>query len=179
MNILEEAKRILETNEYFVSPLSASSFQFEDEALMGFVMEAPLTEIVSSWSAQQDQFIRDKASFLRKSALKSWNLYSVFLTTDLPDEEARKSVARIEEDFRATRKIVQTGVATVSDVQRALYPLIPIQNAIDISAEDLKQKLRSRLSALPAAALQALLDSEKNERDLLREFEEAHEIKGT
>lgn len=179
MNILEEAKRILEANEYFVSSLSTSSFQFEDETLVGFVVEAPLAEIVSSWSSQQDQFIRDKASYLRKSALKSWNLYSVFLSADSPDEEARKSVARIEEDFRATRKIVQTGIATVSDVQRALYPFIPIQNVIGISAEDLKQKLRSRLSALPAGALRALLDSEKNERDLLQEFEEAHEIKRT
>jgi hypothetical protein len=179
MNILEEAKGILETNEYFVSPLSSNSFQFEDEALVGFVLEAPLVEILSSWSTRQDQFIRDKASYLRKSALKSWNLYSVFLTPDLPDEEARKSMARIEEDFRATRKIVQTNIATVSDVQRALYPFIPIQNAIGISAEDLKQKLRSRLSALPKAALGALLDSENSERDLLRKFEEAHEIKRT
>jgi hypothetical protein len=179
VNILEEAKRILGTNEYIVSRLAANSFQFEDGSLVGFVVEAPLNEIISSWSTQQDQFVRDKASYLRKSALKSWNLYAVFLTADSIDEASRKSVARIEEDFRATRKIVQTGITTVSDVQRALYPFIPIQNVVGISAEDLKQKLRSRLSALPPGAIQALLESEKNEGTLLREFEEAHEIKRT
>jgi hypothetical protein len=179
MKILEEAKKILETYEYFVSPLSASSFQFEDETLVGFLVEAPLSEILSSWSAQQDEFIREKATYLRKSALKSWNLYSVFLTADSPDEEARKSVARVEEDFRATRKIVQTGITTASDVQRALYPFIPIQNVVGISAEDLKQKLRSRLSALPQGALRALLDAAKSDNALLRDFEEAHDIKRT
>jgi hypothetical protein len=179
MMILDEARKILEANEYFVSPLSANGLQFEDETLVGFVVEASLAEIIASWSAQQDQFIRQKALHLRKSALKSWNLYSVFLTSDLPDEEARKAVARIEEDFRATRKIVQAGIATVLDVQRALYPFIPIQNVVAISSDDLKQKLRSRLSTLPAGALRALLDPEKNERALLRDFEDAHEIKRT
>lgn len=179
MIILDEAKGILETNGYFVSPLSGTSFQFEDGTLVGFVVQSSLAEIVASWSQQQDQFIRENASYLRKSAPKSWNLYSVFLSSDIPNEEARKSVARIEEDFRATRKIVQTGLATPSDVQRALYPFIPIQNVVGISAEDLKQKLSSRLTGLPSAALQALLDPQKNDRTRLQAFQEAHEIKGT
>ncbi len=181
MKILEEARNILEANGYFVSPTSESTLEFEDETLVGFVCEAPLKEILQSWGAKQDQFIKDKATYLRKSALKSWNLYSVFLTGDPADDESRKVAARIEEDFRATRKIVHAGIATTTDVTHALYPFIPIQNVVGLSADDLKQKLGARLSMLPKEALQALMDQErfKDDRSLLRAFQEAHEIKST
>jgi hypothetical protein len=177
MRILEEARNILESNGYFVSPVSENTLEFEDETLVGFVSEAPLTEIVESWSTQQDQFIKDKASYLRKSSLKSWNLYSVFLSSDPGDDRTRKTVSRIEEDFRATRKIVQIGITTPNDVMHALYPFIPIQNVVTLGGDDLKQKLRSRLSMLPQDALSALMDQKIDERSLLRAFQEAHEIK--
>ena len=179
MKILEETKNILEENGYFVSPQSGNNLEFEDETLLGFVREAPLKEIVESWNARQDKFIKDKAAYLRKSALKSWNLYSVFLSSDPADTDARKMLAIIEEDFRATRKIVHVGITTSTDVMRALYPLIPIQSVVGLNADDLKERFRTRLSTLPKAALQALLDEGKNEQSLLRAFQEAYEIKPT
>ena len=181
MRILEEARNILESNGYFVSPVSETTLEFEDETLVGFVCEAPLAEILESWSVKQDQFIRDKAASLRKSALKSWNLYSVFLTSEVADEEATKRVARIEEDFRATRKVVLTGITTSTDVTHALYPFIPMQNVVGLSADDLKQKLRARLSMLPQEAVAALMNQGKDqdERSLFRAFQEAHETKST
>jgi hypothetical protein len=105
----------------------------------------------------------------------------VFLSSDLADDETRKTVARIEEDFRATRKIVHTGITTSADVMHALYPFVPIQNVVSLSADDLKRKLSARLSMLPKEALQALMDQdqEKDDRSLLRAFQEAHEIKST
>jgi hypothetical protein len=177
MKILEEARNILETNRYFVAPVSENTLEFEDETLIGFISEAPLAEIVKSWSTRQDQFIKDKASYLRKSSLKSWNLYSVFLSSESGDDETRKTVARIEEDFRATRKIVQIGITTPNDVMHALYPFIPIQNVVTLGGDDLKQKLGSRLSMLPQDALRALMDPKSDDQSLLRAFREAHEIK--
>jgi hypothetical protein len=177
MRILEEARTVLATNGYFVSPVFGDTFEFEDETLVGFVCEASLKQIAQSWNTKQDQFIKDKAPYLRKSALKSWNLYSVFLSSDPADDGTRRTVAKIEEDFRATRKIVQVGITTPSDVTHALYPFIPIQNVVDLNADDLRQKLSARLSSLPKEALQVLLD--RGEDDILRRFLEAHETKSS
>jgi hypothetical protein len=175
--IIESARKVLEANKYTVSAVSEDYVQFEDETLIGFVCSLSLLEILKSWTARQDEFILHQASNLRKSPTKSWNLYSVFLSSDPVDELGRFSIASIEEDFRATRKIVQVGITTNADVIRALYPLIPIQNVIGVGVEDLKQKLRTRLSELPDAAVRALLDESKDERSLFREFREAYEVK--
>lgn len=177
MNILEEARTLLLANGYLVSRALGDTFDFEDETLIGFVSAGPIKQIEQSWSARQDQFIRDRAPDLRKSAIKSWNLYSVFLSSDAGDADARKIVAAIEEDFRATRKIVGVGITTLADVTHALYPLIPIQNVIGITADDLRHKFSGRLSTLPTEALHLLLRADPDDRSLVREFLEAHENK--
>ncbi|SRR5712691_246115 len=177
MKLLEEARRVLERYEYFVSVTSDEMLQFEDETLMGFICEAPLSSILAFWSDRQDQFLKTNASRLRRSALKSWNLYAVFLCSDVPSEAERKQQARIEEDFRATRKIVQTGITTVGDVVRALYTFIPIQNVVSLDAANSILTLRQRLAGLPIQAVEALLNEQSSEDSLLKNFLDAHDIK--
>lgn len=179
MNILEEARRVLEKQRYSWSLASRDMLQFEDETLMGFICEAPLNSILESWKGRQDQFLKNNASLLRRSALKSWNLYSVFPTSDAASEAERSGLRRIEEDFRATRKIVQTGITTSSDVLRALYPFIPIQNIISLDAASSIQMLRERLVGigLPKEAVEALLDDRSSEDSVLKTFLDAHDPK--
>jgi hypothetical protein len=178
MRILEEARSVLEKNRYLVSSRSEEMLQFEDETLLGFVCELPLEVLLRSWSQRQDEFLRSNARLLDNSALKAWNLYSVFLSPEVPDEGARKSLVAIEEDFRASRKIVSAGIQTGTDVTRALYPFIPIQNIAALESSDSLRQLRSRLSALPAAAIDALLSERGGTQEsILKRFQEAHEIK--
>jgi len=177
VGILEEARNVLEQYHYIVSSRGDRMMQFEDETLMGFVCELPLPSIMQEWSRRQDTFLKSNAQVLANSALKAWNLYSVFLTADVPDENARKTLMAIEEDFRASRKVVTAGIQTVADVTRALYPFIPIQNVAALETSDSLRKLRGRLSALPKAALDALLSERVvNEASILKSFLEAHEI---
>jgi hypothetical protein len=178
VRILEEARSVLEKNRYVVSSRGENTLQFEDETLLGFVCELPLQMLLQSWSRRQDEFLKSNARLLDNSALKAWNLYSVFLSSDVPDEAARKSLVAIEEDFRASRKIVLAGIQTATDVTRALYPFIPIQNIAALESSDSLRQLRSRLSALPSAAIDALLSERGgNQESLLKRFQEAHEIK--
>jgi len=178
MRILEEARNVLEKNRYVVSSRSEDMLQFEDETLLGFVCELPLQVLLQSWSRRQDEFLKANARILDNSALKAWNLYSVFLSAEVPDEGARKTLVAIEEDFRASRKIVSAGLQTITDVTRALYPFIPIQNVAPLESSDSLRQLKSRLSALPAAAVDALLSQQGgNSESILKRFQEAHEIK--
>jgi hypothetical protein len=174
MRILEESKTVLETNGYFVSPIRNEAFEFEDGALLGFVHSTSLRKILSTWSTRQRDFVTRNAGFLRKSSMKAWNLYSVFLTDDAVGPEERKAITNIEEDFHATRKIVQAGIASLNDVTRALYPFIPIQNLVSFHTDDVLETLRARLGTLPLAAVKALLDQRKTDERVAEEFKEGH-----
>jgi hypothetical protein len=178
MKIVEEARNLLEKYHYMASPLGEDMLQFEDETLLGFICELPLMTILESWTSRQDEFLRKNAVVLRHSALKAWNLYSVFLSSEIPNENDRRALVTIEEDFRASRKVVHTAMQTVGDVTRALYPFIPIQNIASLEESDSLRKLQGRLSELPSAAVDALLNERvSDERSILKRFQEAHEIK--
>lgn len=179
MRIIEEARDVLEKYNYIVSLRGEDMLQFEDETLLGFVCELSLESLLQTWSSRQDDFLRNNARTLANSALKAWNLYSVFLSSDVPDEAKQKSIVIIEEDFRASRKVVLAGVQTTADVIRALYPFIPIQNIAALETSDSLRKLRGRLSTLPPAAVDILLSEPSGTESILRSFQEAHEIKTT
>lgn len=177
MRLLEEAANVLRKHGYLLSFLHEDMLQFEDETLLGFICELPLNSILDSWNRRQDEFLKKNAISLRNSALKSWNLYSVFISSDVLDETEQRAVVEIEEDFRATRKIVQTGITTANEVTRALYPFIPIQNVAAVETADALRKLRERLTGLPKDATSALLDESISEDSLPKIFKEAHETK--
>lgn len=177
MRILDEAKRLLERHGYFASVTGQDMILFEDDSLIGFVCEGPLQQLLSTWGARQDEFVRKNAGPLRTSSTKAWNLYSVFLSADVPTPDDKKAITNIEEDFHATRKIVQTEVATLSDVTRALYSFIPIQNLVSLSTDNTLRTLRARLSSVPNAAVEALLDQSKSDDFVVQAFQEAHATK--
>jgi hypothetical protein len=179
VRIIEEARDVLEKYHYIVSSRSEDMLQFEDETLLGFICVLSLESLLRTWSRRQDDFLRSNARTLDNSALKAWNLYSVFLSSDVADDVARKSIITIEEDFRASRKVVLAGVQTTADVIRALYPFIPIQNIAALETSDSLRKLQGRLSALPPAAVDVLLRDPSSNESILKRFQEAHEIKTT
>src|ERR1700722_4932295 len=103
MIILDEAKRVLERHHYLISSLGEDAFLFEDDALIGFVCEAPLRQILEIWNGRQTEFVNKHAGILRRSPLKAWNLYSVFLSSDpIGGPEIKRALIKIEEDFHAT-----------------------------------------------------------------------------
>jgi len=132
--------------------------RFEDASVLGFVREfATARHLIEEWQRAQDQFLRANAPALRRDRRKSWNAYSVLLTSQPASEEEAQRLITIEEDFRATRKVVRAAVSTDGDVESALAVLLPIRRRVRFVAEDALARVSDRLSALPRPALEALL----------------------
>lgn len=160
LDLIAEAKRVLERNKYSVlwTRDAENTVYFEDENLMGFIWAAPtVSDICREWEARQDSFLRANSPFLRKSDLKAWNLYAVLLAMDEPTNDQKLALVGIEEDFRAARKIARGGISTSRDVVNALLPLIPVQAAVSISREDELARLRERVTSVPRPVVHVLL----------------------
>jgi ABC-three component (ABC-3C) system Middle Component 1 len=120
---------------------------FEDDAIVGFAVlyETP-AKLITSWQDKQALFIQKNTGTLRRAGTKSWNCYAIFLCSESATETEKHAIAEIEEDLGLTRKIVSEGVMTTRDVQRALLPILPIQNhtaASGSTALDLLQRLEN------------------------------------
>jgi ABC-three component (ABC-3C) system Middle Component 1 len=161
MDLALEARKILETTNYSIKVSQTDQlFYFEDLSLFGFVWVAEsLEEMLQDWKRKQDEFLREQDKTLRKSRDKSWNVYSVFLTSDDASKEENNQLIKIEEDFQGTRKLARAGLHSPSQVISALFPLIPIQKLVSLSEEDALFRLRSKLNFLPDEFLNAIVGS--------------------
>ncbi|HSY64595.1 MAG TPA: hypothetical protein VK829_08350 [Terriglobales bacterium] len=165
MNLSAEARKLLESSKYRTyAGASEDIFYFEDSSLLGFVWIAPSPDmLVKEWQRLQDSFLREKDLQLRNSKDKSWNAYSVLLTEPDAAGDQVRALLKIEEDFRGTRKIAKAGLRTTGQLMKALLPLLAIQNLVELERDESKERLRSRLSRLDPALLEALLEQEKPE----------------
>jgi hypothetical protein len=112
-----------------LSPYDSNMLLFEDEAIFGFaILFETATQLLDLWREKQALFIQKNAGALRRANMKSWNCYALFLCAEIADEMNKRAMTEIEEDLALTRKLVADGVTTLRDVQRALLPILPIQN---------------------------------------------------
>lgn len=163
MALLEDVRAVLERNGYFVLPFGDVSLQFEDDTVLGLCVIFPSAEdIALGWQEQQSVFLKKAAKSLRHSGLKSWNVYSVFLTSGRASKDTANQLLRIEDNFEGTRKIAQCEVVSPADLTRALLPLLPIQNSVVLRQdEDVLNRLRGRVSAQAVSALNEYKSAEQ------------------
>jgi hypothetical protein len=148
------------------SAYDARVLLFEDESIFGFVASfESAAELLESWRDKQSTFIQRTAGALRRSSMKSWNCYAIFICFEDADDSMRKGLSEIEEDLSLTRKLVADGVATQRDIQRALLPILPIQNHA-LPAAKVILDLAARLDTWPESALLAL-QGDASPRDLV------------
>ena len=148
MDIRQEVILLLQESGYKVRENfdGLSSLYFEDSTLMGFAsVEATYSDIVSHWKSRQDEFLRTNAKRLRLAPLKAWNAYSIFLTSAACSVEEKRNLYLIEEDFQGTRKIARCDILTSDDVERALYPILPVRNIAPLQLGDPIERLWSKL----------------------------------
>ena len=158
MNILDYARRLLESGKYSTLSEGNDSVIFEDYSLFGFLWVAPSpADILRKWQQKQDNFLRGRDSQLRKAGEKSWNAYSIFLSEMDATAVEMNELRAVEEDFRGTRKVVKVGVQTESKIIQALLPLVANQSLIQLSEDDAIARLRGRLNSLPAEVLDAFI----------------------
>lgn len=166
MELLFEAASILETHKYAITRISKrqDELEFEDESLLGLVWAAPtVATLLEAWRTRQNEFLRRSASRLRAAENKGWNVYLVLLSPDKASAIEKNSLLNIEEDFRSARKIAQADIATPSQLRRALYPFLPIQNVVSMEQANAVDRFKGRLSSVPAIAINSLFSQEAAE----------------
>lgn len=160
MNLTRTAAAILEAEGYSILwPEGTSTlFIFEDDTVVGFCKSyESVSNIIDNWEADQDSFIVSHSKLLRTAPQKAWNAYSVFVTEDESTSEHTERIANIEENFRASRKIVKTGIMSKDDLCLGLLSLLPIQNVVSLQTEDLMASARERLDFIDDNVQEALL----------------------
>jgi hypothetical protein len=158
MDLNYEAQKVLDEAGYNSSHFAEKDWiLFEDEALFGFIaIAANVEDILETWEKSQDFFLARNATRLRAFPAKAWNAYSIFITNAVCAPELKSKILKIEEDFRGTRKIVQSEITSSDELYAALFPLLPIKNLVALKDFDSRPRLESRLSFLKPAELEAL-----------------------
>lgn len=134
---------------------------FESAAVVGFVhVFSTARELLETCLVAQQRVLSRHAPALREAGAKAWNVYSVFLTSELAPALQRQ-VERLEEDFTLTRKIARTAVQTADDVENVLLPFGPIRAQPHLEDADVASRLRIRARDLPVEALNAFLADAK------------------
>lgn len=157
--LLLDIQSVLASADYrvaFPSQDSASMY-FEDESLLGavFVMDS-VDALLDGWEHTQDTFLRRHGSAFSSDPFKAWNCYTVFLTSESRGSVDRSRLIAIEEDFRGSRKLVGTGVASKPDIERALAPLLSLRHLRMSAKGSLHASVSERLGS-PDGPLQDIL----------------------
>jgi len=134
---------------------------FEDDAVMGFVcLFDEAGSLLRQWRDLETKLLTRHAASLQKAGDKTWNVYSVFLSSAKADEAQSREIRWIEENLERTRKIAASGLASREEILTALLPLLPIQRQPLLESEDfdLTQRLEKRIAAIAPEAAKAVLN---------------------
>ena len=144
MEILERAQSLLDAAGYETSatPSAPGRITFEDANVYGFVIQLEsVVEVLRDWEAIQDAFIRQHAVALNRVPSKAWNVYAVYLTTELCPPELRARLLDVEENFRGARKIARAGIKNRDAVDLALAPLLPLRHVVPLAVADVRERI--------------------------------------
>ena len=102
-------------------------------------------ELADNWPEAQSQLIEIMSSHLLKTEAKLWDGYLVLITPGVLTKKDKRIVESIRYDTHRLRKLVISGddLETVSDVKRALLPLLPLE------PEEAPKTVASSLERLP------------------------------
>lgn len=154
---------------HLISVDRSSIVCFEDETLTGFgcVFDEP-ESLLARWRALEMSFLMRFAPDLRLAGQKAWNVYCVFLCGLAADPIHDRQVRWIEEDLDRTRKVAACGLVTREDLAKAMLPLLPIQHQPVLKAEDVTERLRTRVRSIAPKAVNVVLDETVLPGDVVR-----------
>ena len=166
MDIGTQSEVVLREAGYETWPWTGASppvICFESATVVGFVHIFGGAQILlDTWETAQQRVLARHAPALRVAGAKAWNVYSVFLTSELAPTLQRQ-VEKLEENFALTRKIARTAIQTVEDVANVLMPLTPIRAQPLLESADVADRLRARAKDVPVEALNAFLGGQRPE----------------
>jgi hypothetical protein len=163
MSLIDDAVIILKDAGFRISDRKPKEQAlFEDDTVMGLVIAYPDAKaLLADWQLEQDRFLAECASQIRRAPTKAWNMYTVHLTASSAGLADVGVLSKVEEDFRATRKIAKVAI-TREEVLQALLPLLPLQSYASGMVEGLPERLRRTLRLRPES-VEAILSSPPDE----------------
>ncbi len=108
------------------------------------------------------------AAGFRTAGEKAWNVYCVFLCGSAADSVQNRQVRWIEENLERTRKIAACGLASREDLLRALLPVLPLQYQPVLRAEDVTERLQTRIRTIVPRASHVVLDQAVSPAEVVR-----------
>lgn len=161
--LLDESELLLRAHGYSSMRLSRPEcLAFEDDVLLGFALSYPsVSELIGSWSRDQDALLGRFSPALRGARDKSWNVYMCFLSEMGPrDADERFALELIEADLRNTRKMPRCSLKSPNDVISAFSALLPIMSRAVIGKDSFPDRLARQLEiSVPARAAELFMSA--------------------
>lgn len=142
---------------------------FEDDTLIGFgcIFDDP-GALLERWKSTELSLLRRYAAGFRTAGEKAWNVYCVFLCGSDADPIQNRQVRWIEEDLERTRKIAACGLASREDLLRALLPVLPLRYQPVLRAENVTERLQTRIHTIAPRASRIVLDQAVSPAEVAR-----------
>lgn len=129
----------------------------EGYAIVGFILiYRDASTLLQEWRRDMEELVTRNRQQLSSALSKTSNSYLLLFAETEPTYGERIGLAAIEEDLVGARKIVRAGV-TVDNLQIALLPLLPLQNAPRLTAVDMRQEIKLRTTELRQELVDAFL----------------------
>jgi hypothetical protein len=144
---------------------------FEDDAVMGFVCVFETVDtLLKDWRNLESKILLKHAHALQRAGEKTWNVYSIFLSSGTATASQLREVRWIEENLEKTRKIAGCQLSSREDLVNTLLPLLPLQYQPQLDNEDfdLRQRLRKRIAGIAANLSDAALDRDVSPAEVVR-----------
>ena len=147
----------------------SSIVSFEDDTLLGFgcVFEDP-SALLARWKSTEKSILTRYAPSFRAAGEKAWNVYCLFLCSVAAGPIQSREVRWIEEDLERTRKVAACGLASREDLLRALLPVLPLQYQPVLRAEDVTERLQTRIRTIAPRASHVVLDHAVSPTEVIR-----------
>ena len=111
---------------------TANARLYEDPySVVSLIVYEAWSELASSWTDAQAELVELMSAYMTSADPKSWEGYLVLLTPGSASGDEVQSLSSIRYDISRVRKLVATGdeLKQISDVERTLLPLLPLEAA--------------------------------------------------
>lgn len=144
---------------------AANARLYEDPySVVSLIVYEAWSELASSWTDAQAELVELMSDYMTSADAKSWEGYLVLLTPGSASGHEVQSLSSIRYDISRVRKLVATGdeLKQLSDVERTLLPLLPLDAAPSVNGEGSVLDLLPSLLAgqgIDAGAVESIIDA--------------------
>lgn len=134
-----------------VWPITGARLYEDAYSVVALIVYETWGELASGWANAQAALVELMSEHMTSADAKAWEGYLLLLTPAPSPAGLDDEVSALRHDTSRVRKLVATGneLRNLSDVERALLPLLPLDAALGVEAETSVLDLLPDLLASP------------------------------